>query len=221
VRQDIDFAALVAGDGPELERLRSYVEGAALRARVRLLGAVSNERVQELMAAADVFFLPSQWEGIALSMYEAMACGLPVVGADVGGQRELVTPECGVLVARSDEETEVGHYAEALATLLRNPQRRRAMGQAGYERVRTHFRLDQMGERMTALVYKAMRLHVAQPRPVPDRDWGRARAARMVTYMQAQAVVRRFLSPSARAMLDKNKSWLLPLKETVERVLLR
>ncbi|MGH8010772.1 MAG: glycosyltransferase family 4 protein, partial [Candidatus Binatia bacterium] len=107
----ISSVALVAGDGPELEWLRSFVHKHSLSDRVRLLGAVPNARIRELMMAADVFFLPSEWEGIALSIYEAMACGLPVVGADVGGQRELVTPECGILITRSDEKTEMRHYA--------------------------------------------------------------------------------------------------------------
>ncbi len=63
------------------------------------VGALPNPRLRDLMAAADILFLPSAWEGIAQSIYEAMAAGLVVVGADVGGQRELVTPDCGYLLS--------------------------------------------------------------------------------------------------------------------------
>lgn len=187
-RQGVWFAALVAGDGPDLEWLRSVVKKQGMGEQVHLLGAVSNERVRELMAAADVFFLPSQWEGIALSIYEAMACGLAVVGADVGGQRELVTPECGVLVARSDEATEVERYTEVLAGLLQDPQRRQEMGQAGRERVSAHFRLEQMGERMVSLLQEARRLHTTQPRPVPGLGLGRACATQAVEHIRLSAV---------------------------------
>ena len=55
--------------------LRQFVEQHDLRS-VRLLGAVSNQRVNELLKSADLFFLPSEWEGIALSIYEAMASGV-------------------------------------------------------------------------------------------------------------------------------------------------
>src|SRR6185369_11345918 len=54
---------------------------------------------------------------------EAMACGVPVVGADVGGQRELVTPDCGVLVERGSEREEAARYARALAELLAEARR--------------------------------------------------------------------------------------------------
>lgn len=215
------FVALVAGDGPELEWLRAFVNKQGLEGQVRLLGAVANERVRELMAAADVFFLPSQWEGIALSLYEAMACGLPVVSADVGGQRELVAPECGVLVARSDEDTEAAHYAQILAALLQEPHRRQAMGQAGRRRVTEHFTLDGMGERMVALLQEARWLHETQPRPVPALAVGRACAAKTIRYLRVYALLRRLLSPSSRALLDRQRKWLLPLKETLDRVLLR
>jgi glycosyltransferase involved in cell wall biosynthesis len=53
------------------------------------------------MAATDIFFLPSQWEGIALTLFEAMAMQLVPVAADVGGQRELVTPDCGFLISQA------------------------------------------------------------------------------------------------------------------------
>ncbi len=182
------FVALVAGDGPDFRWLHSFVRRHGLESRVRLLGAVSNQRIRELMTAADIFFLPSQWEGIALSIYEAMACGLPVVGAEVGGQRELVTPECGVLVQRSDEKTEARHYAEALADLLRDPTRRRDMGQAGRRRVSAQFRLEQMADRMAFLFQEAARLHAAQPRSVPSRSLGRTCAAQAVEYTRLSEV---------------------------------
>ncbi|MCS6924965.1 MAG: glycosyltransferase [Candidatus Binatia bacterium] len=184
----VSFVALVAGDGPDLDWLDRAVKKRGLSPWVRLLGAVSNERIRALMNAADVFFLPSLWEGIALSMYEAMACGLPVVGADVGGQRELVTPECGILIPRSDEMTEAARYAEVLATLLRNPQQRQQMGQAGRRRVEAHFRLEQMGDRMAVLLQESLTLRATQPRFIPSLGVGRICATQAVEYMRLAAL---------------------------------
>ena len=120
-----------------------------------MLGAVSNERVRELMAVSDIFFLPSAHEGISLAIYEAMAMGLAIVGADVGGQAELVTPECGILVKR--DSSEFTNYVQALQSLIANPQKRQEMGRCARERICAHYRLDQMGSRMVELFELAHR----------------------------------------------------------------
>jgi glycosyltransferase involved in cell wall biosynthesis len=162
-RQGLRFTLLVAGDGPE----RAWVEDFARRERLtslRLLGAVSGERVRELMAASDIFFLPSQYEGISLALFEAMAMGLAPVTADVGGQRELLTPACGVLVRRGPREQQ--EYASALARLIAGPELRAAMGAASRRRVAEEFQLDQMGDRMVELVEQAHRLAQSAPRAV-------------------------------------------------------
>jgi len=147
--------AIIAGDGDDEDWLKGFVQDHHLVSRLHLVGAVAPARVRELMQAADIFFLPSIWEGIALSIYEAMACELAVVGADVGGQKELLTPECGTLLPRSDESGEVAAYTRVLEGLLRDPLRRRAMGVLARERILAGFTLDQMGERVERLLRSA------------------------------------------------------------------
>ncbi len=167
VESGVPFTALIAGDGPD----RAWMEQTIRRwrlTRVHMLGAVPNDQVRELLAASDLFFLPSAQEGIALALYEAMAMGVVPVAADVGGQRELVTPECGVLVPPSgDEETA---YVTALTSLLTNPDRRAAMGSNARRRIVDHFRLEQMGERMDGLIRAAVRLHADAPRAAPSYE---------------------------------------------------
>jgi glycosyltransferase involved in cell wall biosynthesis len=180
----VRFVALVAGDGPDLMWLRGWLGAQHLEAQVRALGAVPSVRMRALMTAADVFFLPSQAEGIAMVLYEAMACGLPVVGADVGGQRELVTPACGVLLPRGTVEQEAERYGQVLAELLTQPARRRAMGLAGRARVVAEFRVEQMGERIVTLLAEARRFHDAQPRPTPDAAYSSVWAAQAIEYMR-------------------------------------
>jgi hypothetical protein len=111
--------------------------------------------MRSVMSAADVFFLPSQWEGIALSLFEAMAMQLAIVGADVGGQRELVTSDLGILLPRSDATTEAKAYAEALESLLLDPELRRSLGKGGRECVEENFRLDAMVDRFVSLIGNA------------------------------------------------------------------
>jgi glycosyltransferase involved in cell wall biosynthesis len=174
------FKVLVAGEGEQADTLWMRLEELGLLRKddephtsgpVVMLGAVPPERMPAIMAASDVFFLPSMWEGIALSIYEAMSAGLAVVGANVGGQRELVTPETGLLLDRPlgadgepDTEAEAERYALTLLDLLRDGRKRTALGRAARERITAHFELANMGERMLQLFAHARDLRERSPR---------------------------------------------------------
>jgi sugar transferase (PEP-CTERM/EpsH1 system associated) len=133
------FSLDIVGDGPErqgLERLRSEL---GLERSVRLLG--HREDVAPLLAAADVFLLTSTSEGLALTLLEAMASGLPVVATDVGGNREVVVHgETGFLVPSGSPSA----VAEATGRLLKNPELARAMGRSGRRRVEQSFGIRAM-----------------------------------------------------------------------------
>jgi glycosyltransferase involved in cell wall biosynthesis len=231
------FVALVAGDGPDLPWLRRFVTANGLDEQVVLLGSITNERVRQLMAAADIFFLPSLWEGIALTLYEAMSSGLPVVGADVGGQRELVTTECGILLPRRSEEEEAREYAEVLAKLLADPGLRVEMGKAGRERVCSDFRLEDMGEKMNSFLEEAMRSHAADPRPAPSLEFVRDSVNHAIEYTHIlqgpsphleeqdhlgshiyQAL--RFFGPVHDWAVRRGWNWVSPVREKARRWLL-
>jgi len=179
-RGGLPFLAVVAGDGPDRQWLEAFIRDEHLAHCVRLLGAVPNERIRELMQAADVLFLPSQYEGIPVVTFEAMASGLCVVGGRVGGQSELVTPETGLLIDPGDDEAAVADYTDALTRLLREPDRMRRMGQAGRQRVQDHFRIEDMAAGVERALHDARRMHDSRPRPVPSRRLGRACAAEAV-----------------------------------------
>lgn len=241
-RSGARFTGVVAGDGPDLPWLRSFVRR-RLRSRVLTLGDVDHGEMARLMAASDVLFLPSRSEGIALTLYEAMACGIPVVGARVGGQSELVTPDCGMLVERSTPHDEAARYAEALRGLLADRRRRESMGAAARARVETEFPLARMGVRMTDLLQRAIELHETQPRPSSARDLARASATESVELMRlAQladrawheraggggqfglgilvfVLLRRLGGPAYRWGLERGLSWLPRLKSRVQRAL--
>ena len=157
------FAGLVAGDGPDRAWLEDFLQRNGLT-NIRLLGPVSHQRMRELMAASDIFFLPSKMEGISLAIYEAMSMGVVVVGADVGGQRELLTSDCGFLVEHNSDEIPV--YLEVLSKLLADPELRAQMGKAARHRVQENYRLEDMGRRMLELMRRAQELAQTAPRPV-------------------------------------------------------
>ena len=188
------FVALVAGDGELLGATRAYCDAHDLvrSGHVVFAGAVTTEAMPGYMAASDVFFLPSRWEGIALSIYEAMAAGLAVLGADVGGQRELVHEGTGVLMPGPDEcgsaELEAQGYAYALAGLVINPARRAALGAAARERITRHFELDHMRRRMLEIFDRAAELKERDPRDTLTPGLARELAQQAVEFARMDAL---------------------------------
>jgi len=79
---------LIAGQGPEMEKLTKIVNTIGLENRVRFLGLRTD--IANLMKAADAFVLSSAWEGLPMVLLEAAATGLSIVATNVGGNREIV-----------------------------------------------------------------------------------------------------------------------------------
>jgi glycosyltransferase involved in cell wall biosynthesis len=131
------FQALIVGDGPDRPVVEAEVRRLRLTASVVLAGA--REDVAEILAASHVFVLSSRSEALPVSVLEAMAAGLPVVGSRVGGMAELVVEgETGLLVAPGDP----GELAAAIARLVDDPELRQQLGSAGRTRVEAHFALE-------------------------------------------------------------------------------
>jgi glycosyltransferase involved in cell wall biosynthesis len=140
------FLAIVIGNGPELDKLQSFVDKHQLSSNIRFAGTLPNEEVRKYMAAGDILMLPSQREGLALVLYECMAMELIPVAADVGGHAELVTPETGYLVAHGPDE--VQEYVTILQKLIENPQLRAQIAHRARERVTKQFDLQNMADGM-------------------------------------------------------------------------
>ena len=129
----------IAGDGPCRDELRRLIQELHLSANVTLLGEVHD--IPGLLARARLFVLPSQSEGISLTLLEAMARGLPVVTTQVGGNPEVVEAGVtGLLVPARDPET----MAQAVGAMLADPVRGRQMGVASRQRVENCFDIRKM-----------------------------------------------------------------------------
>jgi glycosyltransferase involved in cell wall biosynthesis len=125
---------LVVGDG----QLRAKLEDLAFSLGIskRVIFAGLRDDIPDLMRAMDIFVLSSLSEGISLTLLEAMACCLPLVATEVGGNPEVViNGETGYLVPpRNPEE-----MAKKLLLLINNEKLRRQMGEKGRERVIRNF----------------------------------------------------------------------------------
>jgi sugar transferase (PEP-CTERM/EpsH1 system associated) len=151
VREHIPFARLLlVGDGALRAELEA--QACALGVSDAVIFAGTRPDVAEILAALDVFVLSSLWEGMPNAVMEAMAAGLPVVATAVGGVPELVVDGVtGLLVPPRDADG----LSEAMCCLLRDPARRRTMGQAGRKRVRQHFTVERM-VRQTESLYEEL-----------------------------------------------------------------
>ncbi len=118
---------------PDDDMPRLFAE-AGLGQRLRLLGYRND--VSALLAAADIFVLPSYFEGLPMSVIEAMLTGLPVVASDLDATRQQVVPEVtGLLVP----PRQVAPLTAAITRLVANAPLRAALGAAGRERAVQHF----------------------------------------------------------------------------------
>jgi len=122
----------LVGDGPERRELERYAAALGLADRVQFEGALGFDRVEHLYRRADLFVLASFDEGLPVVLIEAMAMQVPCVASWVAGIPELIRDGVdGLLVAPSDVES----LAEAILALVRDPQRRRRMGEAARHRI--------------------------------------------------------------------------------------
>jgi glycosyltransferase involved in cell wall biosynthesis len=131
---------LLVGVGALRSELERQISASGLQERVHLLG--KREDVPEILSAADVFVLSSDYEGNPLSVMEAMAAGKPVICTAVGGVPELVEDGCGLLVPPRDTQA----LSKAMSHLLENPNDRKSMGEKSARRAVERFDLRAMTE---------------------------------------------------------------------------
>jgi glycosyltransferase involved in cell wall biosynthesis len=144
---------VVAGGGEaddlDVARLRALAARLGCAERVRFLGPVDRRDVPAVLSASDVVVCVPWYEPFGIVPLEAMACGRPVVGSDVGGLKDTVVP--GVTGERVPPRCP-DELARVLAGLLADPDRRAAYGRAGVERVERLYRWEHVATR-TERVY--------------------------------------------------------------------
>jgi glycosyltransferase involved in cell wall biosynthesis len=129
-----DLHLLLVGDGELRASLEAQVANAALDERIHFMGSRSD--VADLLAASDLFVLPSLWEGLSMALLEAMATGLPIVASEVSGTVQAIVPgEHGLLIPPGEPQAIV----DAIGQLLSDPDRARKMGSAAQARVNAEF----------------------------------------------------------------------------------
>jgi glycosyltransferase involved in cell wall biosynthesis len=121
---DLPWRLVIVGDASRnpaaAQQLERHIAKLGLTDRIELVGAVSSDRLQGFYRSADVFVLPSRYEGFGMAFTEAIAHGLPVIGTTAGAIPEAVPSGAGLLVPADD----AGALAVALMRLIGDPVER-------------------------------------------------------------------------------------------------
>ncbi len=154
-----DAVFVLVGDGPLREELEDRATRLGVEERVLFLGW--REDIPEVLACADLFVLPSLYEGLPLALLEAMAAGLPIVATAIGGTSEAVVDGVtGLLVPPGEPRS----LAAAIRRALDDEGLARRLGAASRERVRREFSAAAMARR-TVSIYEEC-LDCERRRPV-------------------------------------------------------
>lgn len=153
--KDLPWELEFVGDGPLQAQCRQLVAQLGLARRVAFSGFCNDVHCR--IAESDVLVLSSKWEGLPLTIIEAMRGGLPVVASNVGGVSELVLDGVtGFLAKRNDEAA----MTTSLRAVLEAEDRRNSMGVAARLRYEQNFSFEKMRDK-TMAVYQAVLPEVA------------------------------------------------------------
>ena len=140
-----DAFLIIAGGGQLYDELANRIKTLNLEDHVRLLGPRND--VPQLLGASDIFVSASHWEGLPVSVLEAMAAGLPIVATKVSDVPKIVPSGTGLLVPAHESD----ELAQAMHTLLADPTRRRVFGTAAQTHVARHHAPAPWGDKIMAL----------------------------------------------------------------------
>ena len=139
----------ICGDGVLRADLKFQIQSLGLSDCVKLLG--ESDHVAKFLASADMFVLPSLWEGLPIALLEAMSAGLPVISTKVEGVEEVIVEGVHGLLVPTEN---VDALANAIIQLLADPQLRQKMGGASKAKVLESYTADRMCEQYLALMLK-------------------------------------------------------------------
>jgi glycosyltransferase involved in cell wall biosynthesis len=151
--------AVAGRDGNQTPRLRAAAERSGLGGWVAFLGARGD--VAELLSAADVFVVPSRWEGFGGVLLEAMALEAPIVASDLPAVREVVGDDTALLVPPDRPDA----LAAAVTAALADPAAAARRAGRARERFLAHFTIDRVADGMAGFYRRALAASRARPAP--------------------------------------------------------
>jgi glycosyltransferase involved in cell wall biosynthesis len=153
---EIELSMDILGDGPELEALQAQVERLGLADVVRFPGFLPQSECAQYLANGDALILGSLRECGGAVVLEAMAMGLAVIASDWGGPADYLDDTCGILVHPAPRNSFAKRQADAIVGLATDPERTKALGKVGAERVRSIYDWQGKIDQIEALYLQAL-----------------------------------------------------------------
>ena len=157
-----DFLIVVAGDGYMLNDIKKEAKKYNLTNYIKFIGNITNTK--EIYAISDLTINCSIKEGLALTSYESLSMGVPVISADVGGQKELINEDVGIIVPcmqKEDEifnfkykQEEIENYVNAINKVLDNLDKYKSKCR---DRILKEFTIKQMNENMDSIIQETFK----------------------------------------------------------------
>ena len=144
-----DIKLLIAGDGPDREKIEKLIRKIGVEDIVKMLGHVPRYALHEYLRGSDLFVLNSSYEGMSHQLLEAMALGVPIVTTTAGGNQEMLSDKKEALLVPSQDRHAL---VEAIRELYRNVSFRESLARAGHERVKEFSEEKMIGETATILL---------------------------------------------------------------------
>jgi glycosyltransferase involved in cell wall biosynthesis len=161
-----DLELWIVGDGTLRKNLEDLARNLGLEKSVRFLGW--RHDVPELLRKLDIYVQPSYWEGLCMTVVEAMASGLPVVASDVGGIAEsVVDGETGFLIKPGDGND----LALRISQLINDPELRHTMGQKGLARAREMYGIGSMVQKLESILDNLVKRKLGLVYDQASRRW--------------------------------------------------
>lgn len=149
--QELEWEWHLAGDGPQLDALKSLAKELGIAERVTFHGWQSRAQLIGQYQRSNLFLFPSRHEGMPNAVLEAMASGLPVIASRIAGNEELVLNDKTGLLVETEKVDELRH---ALHKLLGNASLRQEMGRAARLRVEEHYSWENTAKQYALLLEK-------------------------------------------------------------------
>jgi len=146
----IDMELDLIGSGPQESALKELQE--QLGIRVNFVGNLPNHKIPEYMSRSEIFILPSLFEGHPKTLIEAMSCGLPVIGSDVPGIREIIEHEKNGYLCGTDPVS----IRSAIETVLSNLDLQVEMGKNARGFVLQNYSLEQIFQKELSIMERVL-----------------------------------------------------------------
>ena len=144
----------MVGDGPLLSEAQAYVTSHKLENDVHFLG--SRTDVDDILNQNDIFCLISNYEGLPISIIEAMRAEMPIIASDVGGVNELVQDEVnGFLIPRGN----ISELVDKLKYILHHKELIKSMGEASRKIYEEEYTADRMNQKILSVYNEVIVLH--------------------------------------------------------------